>query len=328
MLEGIAPSIACPMGGGPSLNTDIGGIGVRTSFYLQTLLLACLSARSGTLSEISGALYTLIATNLALVVTSLILGLKSTPEISFQDALVVFYLLHLSWTTIFFCLPACNRFAEDLKFLKLWSIVQSYMVFTFAFALLASAKSFGRSPGCNQNAALVIFRPFPMFNAGLIVCWVLVVGVVSIYTLILVKEYIPPPPKRLRQLWKRTTRKPVDLVTPDPGVYSLTGVPQGSAIETPEYPSKSGQQGRYRVHIAWDVMIELIVITILWAICVMNTELLIRWNRFEASDASTSEWQFGQVLPMFLITLPLVNVIGAFREFGIRPFPNSIQRRD
>lgn len=80
------PNCDCLLsGGGPQMNTDISGIGVRISFYLQALFLALLSARSGSLDEISGALYTLIATNIAMAVTSLILGFKPSPEISFHE---------------------------------------------------------------------------------------------------------------------------------------------------------------------------------------------------------------------------------------------------
>lgn len=97
-------SPGCIYPGGPPLNLDVSGIGVRISFYLQTLflgeycslyapsqraltssILACLSARSGSLDEITGTLYTLIATNMAMAVTSLLLGLKPQPEISFQE---------------------------------------------------------------------------------------------------------------------------------------------------------------------------------------------------------------------------------------------------
>ena len=86
------------------MNNDVSGIGVRISFYLQTLLLgetstgtevvaswltdllpACLSARSGSPDEITGALYTLIATNMAMAITALILGLRPEPEITFHE---------------------------------------------------------------------------------------------------------------------------------------------------------------------------------------------------------------------------------------------------
>ena len=93
---------SCPNGGGPPLNNDISGIGVRVSFYIQTLLLGALSTpfsmfhskaspsailctRSGSLDEIMSAMYTLISTNMAIAVTALILGLKPNPEISLHE---------------------------------------------------------------------------------------------------------------------------------------------------------------------------------------------------------------------------------------------------
>jgi hypothetical protein len=51
----------------------------------------------------------------------------------------------------------------------------------------------------------------------------------------------------------------------------------------------------YDLQIAWDLIIETIVIFILWALMVMNIELLIKWNHFERSESSHSAWQFGQV---------------------------------
>ena len=51
----------------------------------HVLRLATLSARSEKLDENTGALSTLIATNMAMAVTALILGLKPEPEMSFQE---------------------------------------------------------------------------------------------------------------------------------------------------------------------------------------------------------------------------------------------------
>ena len=55
------------------------------------------------------------------------------------------------------------------------------------------------------------------------------------------------------------------------------------------------QTGAYELAVAWDLAIELIVVVILWSLTVMNTELLIRWNRFAPPNGSQSPWQFGQV---------------------------------
>ena len=93
-------SFICP----PQLNADVGGIGVRISFYLQALFLgnllsnplllirmhlngivAWLSARSASFKEKRSSLYALIATNIAMVVTTTILSFKPKPEVTLQE---------------------------------------------------------------------------------------------------------------------------------------------------------------------------------------------------------------------------------------------------
>ena len=70
----------------------------RWKFFLTisflTSYLVCLSAKSQELLEITGALYTLIATTMAMAVSSLILGLRSEPEISFHEWVARFSLVH------------------------------------------------------------------------------------------------------------------------------------------------------------------------------------------------------------------------------------------
>ncbi|KAJ7473618.1 hypothetical protein B0H11DRAFT_2036576 [Mycena galericulata] len=315
-------------GEGPPMNTDISGIGVRISFYLQTLFLSCLSARSGSLDEITGALYTLLATNTAMAVTALILGLKPTPEISFQDALVVFYLLYLSWVTVFFTLPACARFpGGNVKLLHFFSVVQSYTVFAFAFAMLITAETFGEYPTCNPNAVVVLFRPFSALKSGRIVCWVMTALVVAVYTALLVKDHMPPAPRRVREwIQKRVTKdipatdQEIPMTSPDIPPPRKSAGP-AIAQSNVQYHSRKASEPRmeYDLQIAWDLVIEVVVVLVLWALTVMNTELLIRWNRFEQSGGVQSSWQFGQVLPMFLVILPLCNLFNAFRNFGLGP---------
>ncbi|KAJ7191331.1 hypothetical protein GGX14DRAFT_600848 [Mycena pura] len=327
--------MACPPGLGPSMNTDISGIGVRISFYLQTLFLSCLSARSNKLDEITGALYTLLFTNTAMAVTALILGMKPVPEITFHDALVVFYLLYLSWVTVNFTLPACARFSGNIKLLHFFSILQSYTVFAFAFALLSTASSFGLHPQCNPNAVVVLFRPFSALKGGRIAGWVLNVLVAAVYTGILVKDHIPPAPARVQQwIQKRVTKQ---VPAPDADAALPVAAPPPHPAPPHRAPHTALGRGQYRarkphdprpmeydLQIAWNLVIELFVVLLLWALAVMNTELLIQWNNFAPSDDSHSSWQFGQVLPMFLVVLPLVNLINAFRDFGFRPPPAGI----
>jgi len=140
------------------------------------------------------------------------------------SAIVVFYLLFLSWVTVFFALPSCNRFSEadrsasNVKMLKYFSVVQSYTVFAFALTLLIKATSFGTAPACNSNAVVVLLRPFSALHAGRIVCWILTIIVIVAYTLITLKDHLPSPLKRAYQrVRKITVWKPmVKEKVPDP----------------------------------------------------------------------------------------------------------------
>ncbi|KAJ7435619.1 hypothetical protein FB451DRAFT_1418005 [Mycena latifolia] len=64
----------------------------------------------------------------------------------------------------------------------------------------------------------------------------------------------------------------------------------------------------YDLQIAWHLVIEIAVVLILWGLTVMNTELLIRWNKFPRPRGSLDS-ALVQVLLMFLVVLPLVNLI-------------------
>ncbi|KAJ6559900.1 hypothetical protein B0H19DRAFT_1260584 [Mycena capillaripes] len=271
-----------------ALNTDISGIGVRVSYYLQTLFLGCLSARSGSLNEITGALYTLMATNAAMAVTGLILGLKSEPEISLQDAVIIIYLLSMSWITVVFSLASCNRLSGDTTILQLVSVLQSYVIMAFVFVVVGQPTSFGQSPGnCNQNAVAVIFRSFPASKSGRIVGGT-IVGLVAIgYTAMTVIDYTAQD---------RLTRR-----------HDLSS-------------------DKSRAFINYRLLFMLSCIVISWAFFVLNTELAINWNQPTQADAGAS-WQFGQILPMFLVVLPFINMINAFNEFGFKPIKQVDARR-
>ena len=102
----------CPVDFAPEINSDVSGIGVRVSFYLQSLLLgkrrsffisiylrvlfhctdesrlpyiAFMAIRGKTVNEISSAMYTLVITNLAMVVTAFIMGFKKNPSLTFHE---------------------------------------------------------------------------------------------------------------------------------------------------------------------------------------------------------------------------------------------------
>jgi hypothetical protein len=102
---------------------------------------------------------------------------------------VVFYLLYISWVTVYFSLPANTRFPGKVKMLHLCSVIQSFILFAFAFAMLGTATKFGSSPDCNHNAVVVLFRPFAALDVGRILFLVLTALVVIIYGGIIYKDW-------------------------------------------------------------------------------------------------------------------------------------------
>ncbi|KAH8115162.1 hypothetical protein DFH11DRAFT_1591882 [Phellopilus nigrolimitatus] len=280
----VDPSCGCLLSdGGHAMNTDISGSGVRISFYLQALFLACL------------ALYTSVATNIAMAVTSLILGFKPSPGISFHDAIVVLYLLALSWASVFFSLVSYNRFVKGDRSLKYFSILQSYILFAFAIAVLRTAPHFGYAAPCNSHAVVVIFRPFRALHTGVNAAWVLVTVAILVYTV------------STRLSRQRT------LTRADPGSAELGEAGRGtcsasapSGVSGPEVKVKNkkmkkmkkkktrGKHGgtistRKAACVSGDIVIKLATILILWALAVLNIELLIIKNNFLDSAGTSSE---------------------------------------
>ncbi|KAJ7261941.1 hypothetical protein C8J57DRAFT_1335838 [Mycena rebaudengoi] len=299
-----------------ALNSDISGIGVRISYYLQTLLLACLSVRSGSVDEISGALYTLMATNTAMAVTGLILGLKPNPEITFEDAVIMVYLLSMGWITVLASLAFCNRLSDKTKILQLVSVIQGYVILAFAFAVLATAPSFGQSPQCNHEAVAVIFRPFAALQQGRVLGWCLVSLMLMGYTAMTVWDYLAPllePQERENSENVVESRPPIrqepfstsDFVLSAPANTTTLQRPASVYEETPALVDEN-------------LLTMLLFILIVWAFFVLNIELVIHWYQ-PSPDNSVPNWQFGQILPLFLTLLPFIQMSSAFNRFGVKP---------
>ncbi|KAF7361202.1 hypothetical protein MSAN_01152300 [Mycena sanguinolenta] len=311
-------STSCSYGG---LNPDISGIGVRISYYLQTLFLGATAAaktvagcllRSGSLDEISGALYTLMATNIAMAVAGLILGLKPAPEISFQDAVVILYLLSMGWTTVLVSLAVCNRFSdsepeESTKILQLVSVIQSGVVGAFA-------------PDCNGEAHAVIFRPLSALKSGRILGWVVTVLVTVAYTVMTGRDILAQfkrfKNKEMEPSEEGTQYASFSWKNPSPGILK----PDPTVSAPPDIRSERSHDtdhGTATVRVDGRLLVELVFITVFWTFFVLNTELVIHWNHRTSADSGPN-WGFGQILPVLLTLLPFINMTNAFKDFGMR----------
>jgi hypothetical protein len=139
------------------------------------------------------------------------------------SGLVVFHLLSLSWITVVFSLPSCHRFTDGTKILGLLPVVQTYIVFAFAFTILIKAGTFGSNPECNRHAAVVLFRPFSALNAGRILGCIVVVAVVTFYTGLTVWEYMPPQLKYIQLLMRIQRRVMKTGPKPDSPDFEIRG---------------------------------------------------------------------------------------------------------
>lgn len=295
------------------MNTDVCGIGVRIAFYLQTFFLACWSLRSCAPHEVTSALYTVVITNMAMTITVLMLGLKPEPEISFHDALIAFYLLLLSTVTVTFCLSRSRNLSSS--FLVLLSIVQSYTFFALGFIILATADTFGNAPTCNNNGLIVVFQSGAAgLPSGRVIGYILVIGLFLAYTGYLIQIHAPAflkqkayPPRDLEGDLELTQRNPnagrnnYMATRANPELWNIKLPPIFDSIN-------------------FDIILigKLVVIVGLWIAGAVNSELLIKRSNFATDPDARSEWQFGQVLPMLLVIIPLVGMLESFREHKFR----------
>ncbi|KZP08197.1 hypothetical protein FIBSPDRAFT_1052534 [Athelia psychrophila] len=329
MSNSAAASIICAYEGAPPMNTDISGVGVRISFYLQTLFLGFQAARSGSGDDITGAEYTLIATNIAMASTQTHYPPLSFSNAHFGSALVVLYLLTLCWVTNICLLASCGSIKQDVRILQLLSVLQSIVVFAFALAVLITAHTFGSNPECNTHAKLVFLRPFRVFDAGRIVGGVTCGIVLVLYICMTARDYLYPLFISIKQK-KAGGILPPDGVTTAPLQAGMPAhIPKSNLpsdiqdtsdanLEAYAKLKSRGEDQMSELNFDGTLTLQLLAILILWALAVMNTELLIVRNRFASSEGPQSMWQFGQVLPLLLIIVPFVGMIKTFNANGLR----------
>ncbi|KZP23005.1 hypothetical protein FIBSPDRAFT_1043159 [Athelia psychrophila] len=283
------------------MNTDVGGVGVRVSFYLQALFIGFQAARSGSKEDIRGAEYNLIVTNIAMAVTALFLGLKPNPDISFHE-------------------QRPGRLVPSQPLLGGQYLPASIVVFAFALAVLITAPRFGSHPECNHHAWLVLLRPIKVFNTGRIVggvgCGIVIFLYIGMVVLGKYKEAkmekepaveVPPNAATSQPDKDMPIRKPIL----DPDV-------EKTVLDALAEHRDKGKGHTWKRDVDYPLTGYLLIILVMWALAVMNTELLIVWNKFAQSDDPQSIWQFGQILPLLLIIVPFVGMIEIFMAHGLR----------
>ncbi|KLO09390.1 hypothetical protein SCHPADRAFT_567752 [Schizopora paradoxa] len=296
---------SCP----PALNTEVSGIGIRISFYLQTLFLSLLSIRSGSREEVEKSLFLLITTSIAMAISFLICGFQENPQINLQDGLVVTYLLAMTWVFIIISLASYHRFDVDGTTVQYLSFVHFCFTLASVLVFLVEMESFGSSRNCNPDAVVVVFRPFKALNAGRIVGFVGIGLILIIYTVLTVKGI------RERRLQREKERHeeagPSEAKPHSPDGRKVLNLDAGHS------PNSKKMKIRRLPDFSGTVLLEILVVLFVWALGVMNTELLIQWNSFRDVD-NGAQWQFGQVMSMLLVVPSFMDVFNCFKEEGLR----------
>ncbi|KAJ7690265.1 hypothetical protein B0H17DRAFT_1290333 [Mycena rosella] len=266
-----------------------------------------------------------------MAVAGLILGLNPAPEISFQDAVITIYFISMAWITLMISLAATKRVSPDLVLLVVSSI-HTYLTVSFIFAVLATAVTFGQTPECNHEAVAIIFYPFSALKSGRIVGCCIVGLTVLGYTirgsepLVVGRWYGECEKEGHRDSGKLLTSsvypRAIEGLHPEVDPTSLTHhVTATHHVASSLHPEPIARPREmvYDLQIGWTLVFRLFFMVVCWAFFVVHTELVIHHNRPTQGGDSTSAWQFGQILPMFLMLLPVGDVVSSFRQWGLRP---------
>lgn len=218
---------------------------------------------------------------------------------------MILYLLTISSISIFFSLARLAHFNNPnryrgLKLLRFFSVLQYYIFFGLAVAVLIKAdREFGSSALCNVGARVVIFRPFNMLPVGRDVFIASNCVWIVFYTTLTIMDYQPRVVGQVFRVMRKLTQNLIESLsrilcrhcsasnTDDIPIETIGGTDATSTTET-----NSGRK-LFDTRISGTLVIQLFLIFTLWGTVVANTELLIRWNRFRETE--DPQWQFGQV---------------------------------
>ncbi|KDQ12585.1 hypothetical protein BOTBODRAFT_34313 [Botryobasidium botryosum FD-172 SS1] len=186
------------------------------------------------------------------------------------------------------------RFRKDKPDRKVQAaaVAQSYLALSCSIALWVLAPHFGNNVECNNQVLFVIFGSFPVFPAARILSLVVLPIITVVYTASLYYDYF-------HGSWRRGEKREPLIV---PRTTSRSPLP----------PSENDQQSK-KPRTDGSLLIHLVFIVVIFALLILNAELFLIRN----FNGSQQKWGFGQVLPMFLISIPLIGVWEAFSKYGL-----------
>lgn len=224
---------------------------------------------------------------MAYTITSIVSATQK--QIALSEAVFVTYLVGLASVGTLMSLVSYARFRKDTPDRKVQSlaVVQTYLALGCSIALWVLASNFGNNVDCNNEVLFVIFGSFPVFPAARILSLVILPLITVAYTATLYYDYLHDSKRGQKRDSTITSR----------------------SSPLPIYDERNSKKQR----IDGSLLIHLFFIGVVFAILILNAELFLLRN----FNGSQQQWGFGQVLPMFLVSIPLIGVWDGFRKYGL-----------
>ncbi|KAJ7923830.1 hypothetical protein B0H13DRAFT_1979428 [Mycena leptocephala] len=300
-------------------NPDISGLGVRISFYLQTIALVLLAGRS--LEEALNSVWTLLGTSFGLTISALVTAVQN--ELPLYQAIIVTDLVWLANWAIFMALATYNRHPRGSHIVQYAAIGQTYISMASILYLWARAGALELELGGQkgQTVFVVLFISTSAIGVGrkiaLVMTTLLLIGYSVVAMLFLWRHRRSAEPERAhRSRERRTSNAHQDALALMPRVSTPQPQPPPSApppMAPP--PLAGGAPTRLPPSLALDphLIILSLFIGLPYVITVGSTELQIRFNKLCPENGF---WGFGQILAMTVTIVPVVVTAQAFRKYG------------
>lgn len=288
--------LSCPFVASPPLNTDVAGIGVRISTYVQSLLTVVIITVLPEIGDIYAQCFPFVIMNISVMIAALLLGFSPDPQISLQDGLIawLFTFIPLFVITLGTGMiknrnkkKAVKSSPWDRLPMEWFSYIMLILHAAYTLSLLRNFKTFGSTPGCNKAARVFLFGTHKLTNA-----WFL--GWTIAYAIILSGMFF----LIFKPLFPMVSRKPITK----PEEQKAAIKPQGNQPEESATP---------KADLLADYLWGFFTFTVM-VIWIAFTEVTVVKNNF--APANGPIWQFGQIFPVILLAVPVLTAARAVSE--------------
>ncbi|KAJ7061639.1 hypothetical protein C8F01DRAFT_1137988 [Mycena amicta] len=307
-------------------NPDISGLGVRISFYLQTLALVLLTGRS--LEEALSSVWTLLGTSFGLAISALVTATQN--QLPLYQAIIVTDLIWLANFAIFMALAAYSRHPRGSYVVQYCAIAQTYVSMGCVLYLWARAKELdGVGRGDDKTVFVVMFAGVSATGMGRTVALAITTVLLAAYSGVAWLFLWRHVPHSLAPESRKHSSPPATQLTPLP---SALAPPPSSARS----PSTTTRTHRFRIsrtpHIhgssassataaappSLSIDPHLAILTILFLLPYLITLICaeLQIGRNDVCPSESNSWGFGQVLALTVTIIPVVITVQAFRRYG------------